>query len=430
MSLIPNESYSFPDHFVQTIAQARKSMRQTSPSPDPEPQPNMELSPSFAVPDPPVETTSEEPMLDEPLDRRSTAQPNAFLVRLAQMFRSRPSDVISEPPSSSPEQELPQPVAPETSSEPPIMFPTEPQVLQAALEQEPEGQFLTAEDTEPQMFLPSEPESYQLLQETPPPQRIIRSVVPPTVKRKLRWNRLTAARNQENLATSNGQPAASLNSTSAEPRPMPPFPLPSASRECEVRPEISPAAPTENFVTESAIDGFQTTEPFSEPATEQGSRTVDAPSADLVQTLLARALFASSETTATPAPLEDQTINFAPEIPAMTPNEFPSTAQEVRPMLDETPPAAPVEAVIPPISRTKTLVGKRRYSLKMRRFLICEGVAVGILVPFAILGVLRVFQQPIAVLFIDVTTITSAVAATIMPILFFAIAPPLPRGED
>jgi hypothetical protein len=41
-----------------------------------------------------------------------------------------------------------------------------------------------------------------------------------------------------------------------------------------------------------------------------------------------------------------------------------------------------------------------------------------------------VFRDPTLILIVDVITIAAAIAATVMPILFFAVAPPLPRGEE
>jgi hypothetical protein len=76
-----------------------------------------------------------------------------------------------------------------------------------------------------------------------------------------------------------------------------------------------------------------------------------------------------------------------------------------------------------------TVVAKRRHKEKMRRFMICEGVALAILLPLVILG-LTLHPQNVALHWIvNILTISTAVAAAIMPIFFFALTPTLPEIE-
>jgi hypothetical protein len=71
----------------------------------------------------------------------------------------------------------------------------------------------------------------------------------------------------------------------------------------------------------------------------------------------------------------------------------------------------------------------RRVSRKLVRFLVCEGIVLAALILFAILGLSRMFTGRSAGLYINILTIATAVVATLIPILFFAIGPTLPRDD-
>lgn len=77
----------------------------------------------------------------------------------------------------------------------------------------------------------------------------------------------------------------------------------------------------------------------------------------------------------------------------------------------------------------ETVVSKRHRKGKMRRFMVCEGIVVGILIPLAILGI--AFHPESAALrwILNIFTISVAVAAAIVPIIFFAATPTLPEIE-
>ena len=77
----------------------------------------------------------------------------------------------------------------------------------------------------------------------------------------------------------------------------------------------------------------------------------------------------------------------------------------------------------------ETALSKRRRKTKMRRFVVCESVAVAVLLPLVILG-LAYHPASIALVWImNIFTLTSAVAAALLPIFFFAVTPTLPEIE-
>src|SRR5260370_305927 len=75
----------------------------------------------------------------------------------------------------------------------------------------------------------------------------------------------------------------------------------------------------------------------------------------------------------------------------------------------------------------ETALSKRRRKTKMRRFIVCESVAVAVLLPLVVLG-LSHRPDNVALLWImNISTIASAVAAALLPIIFFAFTPTLPE---
>ena len=77
----------------------------------------------------------------------------------------------------------------------------------------------------------------------------------------------------------------------------------------------------------------------------------------------------------------------------------------------------------------ESAISKRRRKAKMRRFMICEGIAVSVLLPLAILGVVFQPQNPALHWILNIFTIAAAVAAALIPIFFFAASPALPEIE-
>jgi hypothetical protein len=77
----------------------------------------------------------------------------------------------------------------------------------------------------------------------------------------------------------------------------------------------------------------------------------------------------------------------------------------------------------------ETALSKRRRKTKMRRFIVCESVALTVLLPLVILGLAHHPDNVALVWIMNILTITSAVAAALLPIFFFAFTPTLPEIE-
>ena len=77
----------------------------------------------------------------------------------------------------------------------------------------------------------------------------------------------------------------------------------------------------------------------------------------------------------------------------------------------------------------ETALSKRRRKAKMRRFIVCESVALTVLLPLVILGLAHRPDNVALVWIMNILTITSAVAAALLPIFFFAFTPTLPEIE-
>lgn len=349
MSLIPSESYSFPDDFVQTLANARKSSRP-------------EAAPS----------TSEQ--IEEQVNVESQIQ------------AEQPETI--EAPSS--------------------------------------------EALDPVM------EAVEESNETEREQSFISSLLPATLKRKLQWNGDTAAV-EENSANGAEQVVQPTEAWIEFPNDA--VTLGPAAAPLEITPDVqSPVHSSANEIPPVTAEPG----PIDQPSTflpEEGSRMVESPSADLVQTLLARALFGSPETTEA-VPQQNGADPFAP-IPDSLPNnhlnapEVVAFNQPVFEEQEEIPAEEPIAEIpsLPVGPETETAIDqqplpKKHRSAKVRRFIAYEAVAVGIFLPLAVLGLLRLFRDPIMILVIDIITIAAAVAATLIPILFFAVAPRLPRGDE
>jgi hypothetical protein len=139
--------------------------------------------------------------------------------------------------------------------------------------------------------------------------------------------------------------------------------------------------------------------------------------------------------------------------PRMMPPPQPPTVQSPIPVPPAKPvapakPAGPVQAQpvaeIPHASATsnpqadffetfaqtgETALSKRRRKAKMHRFIVCESAAVAVLLPLVILG-LSHHPNNVALMWImNISTITSAVVAALLPIFFFAFTPTLPEIE-
>ena len=74
------------------------------------------------------------------------------------------------------------------------------------------------------------------------------------------------------------------------------------------------------------------------------------------------------------------------------------------------------------------MLHQRRRS-KLIGFIIAEAVAIGLLLTAGTFAVLLRKLDPTVLLSINIATIAAAVAVAIIPIIFFAIAPVLPRDN-
>src|ERR1700730_954969 len=72
--------------------------------------------------------------------------------------------------------------------------------------------------------------------------------------------------------------------------------------------------------------------------------------------------------------------------------------------------------------------GKPRRS-KFMRLMVAEAVALAVLLPSATLVLTRYLTDPTLILITNIVAITAAVTAAMIPIILFAIAPTIPRGE-
>jgi hypothetical protein len=324
MSLIPSESYSFPDHFVRTVSPPRKPV--------------------------------EEKVSPPPRPVRSEGVPKN---RVASQIRE---NSILPTPKREQAPQPPRPV-PQTQAKRPLLA----------------------------------------------------SLVPKSLKRKARWNMramepVPAADLNIVSPRTNGAREEIRSSGSTPVAPLLPKPKPA------VLPKISlpPPTPPREHVP-----------PPVSRQPEPIGRVVEAPSADLVQTLLARSLYAAEEpvevTPRPPSPAQVRPQTRPLSTPAHNGNSTNSPIAAV---------AASDEDFALELFNDEGAPAKKRRSPKLRKFLLWEAVAIGILIPLSILGFSRFFQDPLAVLLINVATITAAVAATLMPIFFFALAPPLPRGDQ
>ena len=63
------------------------------------------------------------------------------------------------------------------------------------------------------------------------------------------------------------------------------------------------------------------------------------------------------------------------------------------------------------------------------RLMIAEAIALAVLIPSATLVLTRYLTDPTLILIINILAITAAITAAMIPIILFAIAPTIPRGD-
>lgn len=207
-----------------------------------------------------------------------------------------------------------------------------------------------------------------------PPPRIPEAPVrkmplPPTLKPKVRWN---------------------MRAPAMDPTPI-------AKNGAEQIPHAPPIAPAQNVIQ---------MRPARVP---RPPRMMPPPQAETIQN---------------PIP-EPPAKPVAPVMPA-TPVQAQSLQESPRPAAVSNPQADFFETFA---QTGETALSKRRRKAKMRRFIVCESAAVAVLLPLAILGLSHHPNNVALVWIMNISTITSAVAAALLPIFFFAFTPTLPEIE-
>ena len=75
-------------------------------------------------------------------------------------------------------------------------------------------------------------------------------------------------------------------------------------------------------------------------------------------------------------------------------------------------------------------LAKRRRRMKFRRFVAYEVLALAVLLPLAIVGLLHPPDNAVWLWIVNLSTIVSAIAAALIPICFYAFTPTLPEIEE
>ncbi len=370
MSLIPSESYSFPDHFTQTITYKNDPKRKKSEA-------VAQLEPrkkGFFLP------------LRKSLGRKKTALPSTAI--------PEESDAEIFPPLAAPENGFHVPVAPSQVWQPKESLPV------AARPQAPcvTPEVGTEKSIPAPIMEPELPPQKRLVPIARPASVIRKSPVPPSLKPKPRWNMRAAAPTPPAPTSDNGGPHVGSANIPEQ--------------------KITPTKPAQPAPPPRVVQS-----PSLNPIQVPPARVVESPPPDLMQVLFAHAGQA-------PAPPPESAM------PAPRPDARPTLRREMangaRPR-----PVAPAPVSVNhefdfevPFSDTEPYAQKRRRSSKFTRFIFCESLTLAVFLPLAILGFCRVFSDPVLVLLINILTIAAAVTAAVIPILFFALAPTLPRDES
>ena len=228
------------------------------------------------------------------------------------------------------------------------------------------------------------------------------------------------------------------NSEAVRPKPTVPVPNPALHRASAPPPRI-PETPVRKIALP----------PTLKPKVRWNMR---APAMDPAPVANSEGEQLSNETPVTPA---QNVIQMKPARPArpprmMPPPESPVPQNRVPPPSKPTAVAKvtrPVQAQIAETPRPATVanpqadlfemfaqsgetaLSRRRRKTKMRRFIACESTALAILLPLAIFGLSHHPENVALVWIMNISTIASAVAAALLPIMFFAFTPTLPEIE-
>jgi hypothetical protein len=319
MSLIPSESYSFPDHFTSTVVPSRRPKHEKAPPEKVRKQPTI-----VALPDP----------QPEPVVAINSVEP----------------EVIAE----------------RSEAEVPQIKPFRP-ALNPALRR--------AQALPPR------------IQDAP----IRKIALPATLKPGVRWNNRAPALDPS-------QPAN--NGNGHRPNELAPAPT---------------SLPTQNVI------------PMKAPGIARPAQSVATPM-----------MKASTSQPRVNAPSPPPLMKTAPPLtaPVKKPRPVAPTARPVQPQrVYQRHPPAPA-AANPQADFFETfednsykVANERRRQMKFRRFVACEIGAVAVLLPLIILGVALNITVPSLRWLLNVFTVTAAVLAAIIPIVFYAGTPTPPETE-
>lgn len=308
MSLIPSESYSFPDHFTSTVTPSRRPKQEKA-----EPEKVHKRPEIVALPDP------------------------------------EPEPVVAVEPAIEPEMmsEIWEPEVPQFKVPPPAPKPN-----------------------------PAARRAHA------PPPRILQAPVrkialPASLKPKVRWNnRAPATDPSGNRNNGNGM-------TEVPTAPLPPAQnvIPMKAARPAPAPRPLQAAPPRPVMPQAPVQAQPPRKPAPAPAQMRPVQPRPAP---------------------------------APAPPKPAPSRVPSSQADFFEVFAE---------------NSYEIANKRRREMKFRRFLACEGAALLVLLPLVILGLTLNISAPALRWIMNILTIVAAMAAVVIPIIFYAATPTLPELE-
>jgi hypothetical protein len=315
MSLIPSESYSFPDHFTKTVTPSRKPKEEKKEKVEAPPKKPKIVALPDPVPEPP-------PLLIE--------QESEFFAE------EQPMEMVKPP------------VEPFRPKPPPVSSPVAP---------------VRAKPVQP---------NPAMLRATAPPPKIPDTPVrkmpfPSSLKPKVRWNHRAPAMDPA--------PAAQHQAVESAPVIPPPNIIP-------MQPKAAPLQPPRPVQLAPAMR-----KPVQTPA----PAPIPAPDSMPKRPVQAKPLVQKPQPRVAPNPQGDFFEVFS------------ETAQEA--------------------------AMRRRRQMKFRRFIACEVVALVVLAPLVILGFTLNITTPALHWLMNLLTITAAISATVIPIVFYAFTPTLPELE-
>lgn len=323
MSLIPSESYSFPDHFTSTVTPSRRP-KQEKPEPN-----KIHKRPAIvALPDPEPE----------------------------------PEPIIAAEPKIEPEvlPEIWEPEVPEVKAAPPPPLPKPNPAVRRAHAPPPR--------------IPEVP--------------IKKIALPPGLKPKVRWNNRAPAMDPTTNRNGNNGNGNHSNGSGNGVAETP----------------IAPFLPAQNVIPMKA------------------ARLAQAPAPRPLQPAIQRQVIPHALVPAPP-----------PKKPAAAPIQMrPAQPRPAPAPLKPAPPAAanPQADFFEMFAEDGYEAANRhRREMKFRRFLACEGAALLVLLPLVILGLTLDITGPTLRWIMNILTIAAAIAAVVIPIVFYAFTPTLPEIE-